>query len=252
MDREKVLSTPRRHSVGRFRLSTYFVGAPQRKAVSETHVENVLIGSPIAQLREGRLLRRFSQLLLGLVAYGTSMAFLIRSNIGAMPWDVLSLGLTRHWGLTLGTWTIVVSIIVVLLWIPLRQPPGIGTICNIFVIGFSVDVALVMLRPVTTLGVQVAYMLIGVVLNGLATAAYVGVRLGPGPRDGLMTGLTKRTRLPLFLVRTCIEVAVVITGWILGGTLGVGTFVYALLIGPLVHRLLPVFTVRPPVNGARG
>jgi uncharacterized membrane protein YczE len=213
--------------------------------VSATHAENVFIGSPVAQLQEGQLFRRFTQLLIGLVAFGASMAFLVRSNIGAMPWDVLSLGLTRHFGLTLGTWSVIVSIIVVLLWIPLRQPPGIGTICNIFVIGFSVDMTLAILPQATFIGAQVAYMFIGVLLNGLATAAYVGVRLGPGPRDGLMTGLTKRTRLPLFLVRTGIEVVVVITGWILGGTVGVATFAYALLIGPLVHRLLPVFTIKP-------
>lgn len=244
VDRDNVVSTGKRHPAGWLRLSAYRANPPQRKT-PETHAEDVRIGSPVAQLREGRLLRRFSQLLIGLVAYGTSMAFLVRSTMGAMPWDVLSLGLAHHFGLTLGSWTVIVAIIVVLLWVPLRQPPGAGTLCNIFVIGLSVDAVLGVLGPATTLWIQVAYLVIGVGLNGMATAAYVGVRLGPGPRDGLMTGLTKRTRLPLFLIRTGIEVTVVITGWLLGGPLGIGTFVYALLIGPLVHRLLPIFTVRP-------
>ncbi|MGH3897947.1 MAG: YczE/YyaS/YitT family protein [Pseudonocardiaceae bacterium] len=214
--------------------------------------ESLVIGSPVAQLREGRLIRRFTQLAFGLVAYGVSMAFLVRSTIGVMPWDVLHQGLTRQVGLSLGFWSVITSLTVLLLWIPLRQLPGTGTVCNVFVIGVSVDVALALLPTMTELWAKVAFMVVGVLLNAVATAAYVGVRLGPGPRDGLMTGLTVRTKLPLRLIRTGIEVIVVAIGWLLGGTFGVGTAVYALLIGPLVQWLLPLVTVRPKRTDSAG
>lgn len=201
-------------------------------------------GSPLAQLRQGRLIRRLAQLYTGLVCYGVSMALLVRSGLGVMPWDVLHQGLTRQLGLTLGTWSIITGVVVLLLWAPLRQWPGLGTVSNVLVVGLSVDAALSVLPDARWLPVQIGYLVGGVLLNGFATASYVGVGLGPGPRDGLMTGLTVRTGRPLLLVRTCIEGTVLVAGWFLGGTVGVATLVYALGIGTLVHWLLPLFTVR--------
>lgn len=209
------------------------------------HAEHLKIGSPLAQLREGRLVRRFGQLGVGLVAYGVSMALLVRSNLGVMPWDVLHQGLERRIGFTLGTWSILTSLFVLLLWLPLRQMPGLGTVCNVFVVGVSVDVALLVLPDMTVLPAKAGFMVAGLLLNAMATAAYIGARMGPGPRDGLMTGLTVRTRLPLRLIRTAIEVLVVGVGWLLGGSLGLATVLYALLIGPLVQWWLPRLTVRP-------
>ena len=193
-----------------------------------------------------RLPRRLLQLYAGLVLYGFSMALLVRAELGVMPWDVLHQGITRSVGGSLGGVSIVVGALVLLLWIPLRQRPGVGTLSNVVMIGVSVDASLALLPDVgDNLVVRSLLVLGGVVLNAVATAAYIGVRLGPGPRDGLMTGLVARTGWSVRLVRTGIEVAVVATGWLLGGTLGIATAVYALAIGPLVQPLLGVFTVAP-------
>jgi uncharacterized membrane protein YczE len=132
---------------------------------------------------------------------------------------------------------------VLLLWIPLRQRPGIGTIANILVIGMAADLSLSLLPQVDALALRWPMFLLGVVLNGLAGGAYIGAGLGPGPRDGLMTGIVARTGWPLRTVRTSIEVAVLGTGWLMGGTLGIGTLIYAVAIGPLVHLFLPLLTV---------
>jgi uncharacterized membrane protein YczE len=185
------------------------------------------------------LLRRLVQLHVGLVLYGLSMAMLVRSSLGVMPWDVLHQGLARASGLSLGTVTALVGAVVLLGWVPLRQRPGVGTVSNVLVIGLAVDAGLRVLPPVDLLAGQVLLVLAGVLLNGVATAAYIGVHLGPGPRDGLMTGLVLRTGGSVRVVRTVIEVVVVALGWLLGGTLGVATVLYALAIGPLVHVLLP-------------
>lgn len=192
-----------------------------------------------------RLPRRLAQLYAGLALYGFSMALLVRSELGVMPWDVLHQGIARTVGGTLGVITIVVGALVLLLWIPLRERPGLGTISNVFVIGLSVDASLWALPHVDDMLLRGALVVAGIVLNAVATAAYIGVRMGPGPRDGLMTGLVRRTGRPVRLVRTGIEVAVVLSGWLLGGTLGVATVLYALLIGPLVQPLLPRLTVAP-------
>ncbi len=193
-----------------------------------------------------RIARRLAQLYAGLVLYGFSMALLVRAELGVMPWDVLHQGLTRSIGGSLGGVSIVVGALVLLLWIPLRQRPGVGTLSNVVMIGVSVDASLALLPDVgDDLVVRSLLVVAGVVLNAVATAAYIGVRLGPGPRDGLMTGLVARTGWSVRLVRTGIELAVVATGWLLGGTLGVATAVYALAIGPLVQPLLGVFTVAP-------
>ena len=179
--------------------------------------------------------RRLPQLFCGLALYAVSMAMQIRSGLGLNPWDVLHEGLTRQTPLSFGVITAITGAVVLLLWIPLRQRPGIGTVANVVVIAAVVDVAL---------AARIALLVGGVVLNGVATAAYVGARLGPGPRDGLMTGLSARTGRSVRLVRTCIEVAVLGCGWLLGGTVGVGTVLYALAIGPLTQAFLPFFAVR--------
>jgi uncharacterized membrane protein YczE len=160
-----------------------------------------------------------------------------------MPWDVLHQGLSRQLGWSLGLVTIVLGAVVLLAWIPLRERPGLGTLSNVVVVGLAVDAALAVLPAPDGLAGRVAFGASGILLNGVATAAYIGVDLGPGPRDGLMTGLVRRTGGPVGLIRTAIEVVVVATGWLLGGTLGVVTVLYALTIGPLVHVLLPRFAV---------
>jgi uncharacterized membrane protein YczE len=194
--------------------------------------------------------RRLVQLYGGLVLYGLSMALLVRSGLGVMPWDVLHQGLARQLGWSLGVVTIVVGALVLLAWIPLRERPGLGTVSNVVVIGLALDAALAVLPEPTSLPLRIALVPTGILLNAVATAAYIGVRLGPGPRDGLMTGLVRRTGRSVRLVRTSIEVAVVALGWLLGGTLGVATVLYALAIGPLVHALLPRFSVDLPATEA--
>jgi uncharacterized membrane protein YczE len=193
----------------------------------------------VLHARRRRLLRRLVQLYAGLVLYGVSMALLVQSSLGVMPWDVLHQGISRQTGLSLGTVTVLVALVVLLAWVPLRQRPGLGTVSNVVVIGLAVDAALAVLPSPSATAVQLAFGAAGVLLNAVATAAYIGVRLGPGPRDGLMTGLVRRTGRSVRLVRTSIEVAVVAAGWSLGGRLGLLTVVYALSIGPLVHALLP-------------
>ena len=189
------------------------------------------------------LTRRLVQLYLGLALYALSMGLFVQAHLGVMPWDVLHQGLARWVPLSFGTVTIAVGVVVLLAWIPLRQKPGLGTVSNVVVIGIVVDAVLRVLAAPEAMGWRVTFLVLGVALNATATALYIGARMGPGPRDGLMTGLVARTGLPTRLVRTGIEVAVVALGWALGGTLGVGTVVYALAVGPLVHPLLPMLRV---------
>ncbi len=178
---------------------------------------------------------------------------LTRADLGLDPWNVLHEGLTKLTGLTFGTIIAISSVAVLLLWIPLRQRPGIGTVLNVIIISVTVDLTRAVLPEQQVLGWQIVLLVGGVVLNGLATAAYVGARLGPGPRDGLMTGLAARTGRSVRLVRTGIEVTVLATGWLLGGTVGIGTALYALAIGPLVQAFLPLVTYRyRPVEAELG
>jgi uncharacterized membrane protein YczE len=190
--------------------------------------------------------RRLVQLYVGLALYGLSMALLVRASLGVMPWDVLHQGLARQLDWSLGAVTVLVGALVLLAWVPLRQRPGLGTVSNVVVIGVAVDAALAALPELSGLPGRIALAVAGIVLNAVATAAYIGVHLGPGPRDGLMTGLVARTGGSVRVVRTAIEVAVVALGWALGGTLGLATVAYALAIGPLVHLLLPRLSVRMP------
>jgi uncharacterized membrane protein YczE len=203
------------------------------------------------QFLTARPARRLVQLYAGLVLYGVSMALLVRSGLGVMPWDVLHQGLARQLGWSLGVVTMVVGALVLLAWVPLRERPGLGTVSNVVVIGLALDAALAVLPEPSSLPLRVALVGLGIALNAVATAAYIGVHLGPGPRDGLMTGLVRRSGRSVRLVRTSIEVAVVTLGWLLGGTLGVATVLYALAIGPLVHVLLPRLSVDLPRAPAR-
>ena len=193
-----------------------------------------------------RPVRRLAQLYAGLVLYGASMALQIRAGLGLDPWDVFHQGVADHTGLSFGTVVIVTGTVVLLGWIPLRQRPGIGTVSNVLVIGLAVDATLALLPAAGSEPVAVAMLLAGVGLNGVASGAYIGAGLGPGPRDGLMTGLVARTGGSIRVVRTSIEVSVLAVGAALGGTVGLGTVLYALSIGPLVHVLLPRMTVAQP------
>ncbi|MEN8652744.1 hypothetical protein ABCR94_19650 [Streptomyces sp. 21So2-11] len=192
------------------------------------------------------LTRRLSQLYIGLALYGVSSALLVRAGLGLEPWGVLHQGLAERTGLTIGVVSIIVGATVLLLWIPLRQRPGLGTVSNVVVIGVAMDGTLALVPDVHGLGWQIPLMAFGIVLNGVATGLYIAARFGPGPRDGLMTGLHRLTGRSIRLVRTAIEVAVVATGFALGGSLGAGTVVYALAIGPLAQFFLKLFAVPPP------
>jgi uncharacterized membrane protein YczE len=198
---------------------------------------------PIAQLRAGRLGRRVPQLYLGLLLYGLSIAMMVRGHLGVAPWDVLHLGLAKHLPITLGEALVIVSFAVMLLWIPLREVPGIGTISNAVVIGVAADLFLRVLGDADPLWLRGALTVGGVAVCGLATAMYIGAQLGRGPRDGLMTGFSRRTGLSLRLVRTLLEVTVVVIGLLLGGVAGLGTVLYALAIGPLTQLMLPSMIV---------
>lgn len=218
---------------------------------SQTWAEPTGHPSPLGAFTEGRLPRRLVQLYAGLVLYGVSMGLLVQSGLGVMPWDVFHQGVALHTPLSLGAVVILTSFVALAFWIPLRQWPGLGTISNAIVIGLVLDVFLLLMPAPSALGVRIVYAALGVVLNAVATGAYIGARFGPGPRDGLMTGLVRVTGRSVRLIRTAIEVAVVAAGWLLGGTVGIGTLAYALAIGPLVHIFMPLLAVRPKEAGAR-
>jgi uncharacterized membrane protein YczE len=192
--------------------------------------------------------RRLVQLYVGLVTFAFGEALIVQARLGVMSWDVLHQGLARHLGLTIGQWSVIVGALVLLLWIPMREKPGLGTISNVIVIGASLDLFLRWVAAPTSLACRVAFLLLGIVINGVSTAAYIGARLGPGPRDGLMTGLVRLTRRPVGWIRTGIEVSVVVVGYLLGGNFNVGTVLFVLTIGPIVHVFLPRLTVGGPVT----
>ncbi|MEV0848728.1 hypothetical protein AB0J21_23125 [Streptomyces sp. NPDC049954] len=190
--------------------------------------------------------RRLVQLYAGLVLYGVSSALLLRSGLGLEPWNVLNEGVAERTGLSIGTITVLLGAVILLLWIPLRQRPGLGTLSNVVLVGVSMDAALSVLPDAHGWAPRVGVMAGGILLNGVATGLYIAARFGSGPRDGLMTGLHRVTGRSLRLCRTAVEVAVVVTGFALGGTLGVGTVLYALAIGPLAQYFLRLFAVPEP------
>jgi uncharacterized membrane protein YczE len=190
--------------------------------------------------------RRLTQLYVGLVLYGVSGSFILLSGLGNDPWDVFHQGLSRQTGIGTGWWVCIVGALVLLIWIPLRQKPGLGTVSNVVIIGVAVVIMLALFDQPAALVERIALLVAGVVLNGVATGMYIGARFGPGPRDGLMTGLAARGH-SIRVVRTGIEISVLVAGALLGGTIGIGTLVYAVSIGPLAHVFVPAFTVRSPL-----
>lgn len=188
------------------------------------------------------MLRRLLQLYIGLVLYGVSTALFVHANLGADPWDVFHLGVAKQLGISFGTVIILTGAAVLLLWIPIRQMPGLGTVSNVVVLGLAADATLAVLPPLESMVARSALLAGAIVLNAIATGMYIGAGFGPGPRDGLMTGLHARTGWSLRGIRTAIELSVLLIGWLLGGKFGVGTVIYALSIGPLIQLCLPWFS----------
>lgn len=203
----------------------------------------LLMASTVAPLPPDHRRRRIAQLLAGLFLYGISDSMLVLAGLGLDPWDVFQQGLARHSSITIGTWSILVGLGVLTLWIPLRQRPGFGTLANVVLIGSTMNLVLA-LSPVPHGLARWPIMAAAVVLNGLATGCYIGAGLGPGPRDGLMVGISARGQ-SIRVVRTLIEATVLLIGWLLGGRVGFGTLAYALAIGPLAHMTIPRFKVLP-------
>ena len=193
---------------------------------------------------------RYAQLLVGLVLYGLGLALMMRAAIGVAPWDVLSQGVSRVTGLPFGLVTNLIGVVVLLFWIPIRQRPGVGTVLNVLLIGPSAQLGLWLVPELESLWVRIPVFAGGLVLVAIATGLYIGANHGPGPRDGLMTGIHRRTGWPIWVVRTAIEVTVLAIGWALGGNVGVGTLAFALLIGPMVNVTMPLLAVRkaPPAT----
>lgn len=191
---------------------------------------------------------RLIQLFAGLFLYGLSIALIVRADLGLDSWDVLNQGVFERFakpaGISFGLVVNLIGMAVLLLWIPLRQKPGIGTVANVLVIGTVANFGLDWIPSDLDLPLRAGLLIAGIVLNGVASGAYIGAGLGPGPRDGLMTGIVARTGWPVKWVRTAIELTVIAVGWLLGGSVGLGTVLYALTIGPLVHVFLPLFTIR--------
>ncbi|WP_395638184.1 YitT family protein [Pseudolysinimonas sp.] len=187
--------------------------------------------------------RRTVQLIVGLAFYGFGIGLMVRAGIGVAPWDVLAQGITAQTGLPFGVVVNIVGALVLLLWIPIRQKPGLGTVANVLLIGPFAQLLLVIVPQQHEPILQGLVFTAGLLLVGIATGLYVGARLGPGPRDGLMTGLHARTGWPIWIVRTGIEVSVLVVGFVLGGQVGIGTLAFALLIGPIVNVTLPLLRV---------
>jgi len=188
--------------------------------------------------------RRVAQLLIGLFLYGAGCALTVEAGLGVDPWTVFAEGLSLRTGIGIGWITNIVGFFVLLLWIPLRQKPGVGTIANILLVGTSMQLVLGIVPPVSGLVAQIATLLAGILVVAVASGLYIGARFGPGPRDGLMTGLHARIGWPIWLCRALVELTVLAIGWLLGGTVGIGTVLFAALIGPLVHVALPLLDTR--------
>lgn len=202
------------------------------------------------QLGVDRLGRRLVQMMIGLTGFGLSLAMLLRSGLGGAPWDVFHAALAERLGATVGSMSIAVSFVLLLLWIPLRERLGIGTVANAIWVGVSIDLGMLILPEASSLPVAIALMLLGVVVNGISGAVYIGAQLGAGARDGLMTALSRVLSRPVGPVRIVLEVIVLVTGWLLGGPLGLGTVVYAIALGPVIQLALPHVLI--PVRSVQG
>jgi uncharacterized membrane protein YczE len=222
----------------------------RRGSISEGNLEhNDDMTHPIRSqpITSHTVTRRLVQLGIGLILFGFGIGLMLESGLGVPPWDVLHQGLAVRFGLTVGIWSIIVSAVVLLLWIPLKERIGIGTVCNVIIIGVMIDVASAVIPDAESTLIAWLMLLIGVLLIGVASGLYIGASFGAGPRDGLMTGIAKRGH-SIRLTRTVMEIAVLAAGWALGGTFGLGTVVFALLIGPLVHFFLPRLTLDPGID----
>jgi uncharacterized membrane protein YczE len=189
--------------------------------------------------------RRVIQLFAGLVLYGAGCGLTVEAGLGVDPWTVFAQGLSLHTGIGIGWVTNIVGFLVLLLWIPLRQKPGIGTVANILLVGTSLQAVLWLIPPISGLPAQIGMLAGGILMVAVASGLYIGARFGPGPRDGLMTGLHSRFGWPIWASRAAVEVSVLVIGWVLGGTVGIGTLLFAVLIGPLVHVALPLLDTAP-------
>ena len=190
------------------------------------------------------LVRRFAQLFAGLLLYGIGIALIVRGELGVAPWDVLSQGIAKQTGWSFGLIIVLTSGIVLLLWIPIRQKPGFGTVMNALLVGPFADLGLWLIPPGLDLWMRALLLPAGIVVLAIATGLYIGAHFGPGPRDGLMTGLHRTTGWPIWVVRTGIELVVLTVGWLLGGNVGIGTVAFAVLIGPLCGYTIPLFAIR--------
>ena len=189
---------------------------------------------------------RYAQLLIGLFLYGIGIALIVRGEIGVAPWDVLTQGIDNLTGWGFGVITIATSAVVLLLWIPIRQKPGIGTVLNAILVGLAADVGLWLVPTGQGLALRIVFFAAGLLILATATGLYIGAHFGPGPRDGLMTGLHRRTGWNIWIVRTGLESIVLLAGWALGGNVGVGTVLFAVLIGPLCNLTIPFFAIKQP------
>ena len=218
-------------------------GSPRRHA----RLDNLSLRD---QLGADRLPWRLAQMMVGLTGFGLSLAMLLRSGLGGAPWDVLHAALAERLGATVGTMSITVSFVLLLVWIPLRERLGIGTISNAIWVGVSIDIGMWLLPEAPSLTAALALMLLGVLVNGISAAVYIGAQLGAGARDGLMTGLGRVLSRPVGPVRIVLEVIVLVSGWLLGGPLGLGTVIYAIALGPVIQLVLPRVLI--PVRTVRG
>lgn len=222
------------------------IGLPRNNrepaALSHRQSRRALIRHWLIPIRGAHLGRRFTQLIVGLVLFGAGIGFMLESGLGVPPWDVLHQGLAAKFGLTVGTWSVVVSFALLLLWFPLRERYGIGTLCNAMIIGVMIDVTAAVLPQAGEPVIAVPMLALGILLIGFGSGLYIGANLGPGPRDGLMTAIARRGP-SIRVTRWLLEISVLVVGWLLGGTFGAGTVTFALLIGPTVQFFLPRWSI---------
>lgn len=193
------------------------------------------------------LTRRLVQLFAGLIAYGVGLGLMVCAAVGIPPWDVLAQGLSKFTGLNFGTITVLVGVVVLILWIPLREKPGIGTVLNVLVLGPVAQLVIWVVPDTESLFIRIPLFILGILCVALGTGLYIGPQFGPGPRDGLMTGLHRVFAIPVWVARTGIEVSVLLIGWILGGDVGFGTLAFALFIGPLSGPSMRWFDLRQKI-----